>query len=87
MKLTRPLILSVALCTGAAPALAGGPKDTHPCYDVADCKTQTSRETFSKCVKANVDQANQIAQCAEFRKDKKAYMQKHGIDGVDSLFN
>ncbi|MEA3411797.1 MAG: hypothetical protein U9R74_09680 [Pseudomonadota bacterium] len=80
-------ILSGALVFTVGLAHAGGPKDTHPCYGVADCKSQTSKETFSKCVKANVDQANQIPQCADFRNDKKAYMKEHGIDGVDSLFN
>jgi hypothetical protein len=84
-----PLILTAGavLALGAAAALAtGAPKPEHPCYEVADCKTQGSRQAFSKCVKANVDQANAIPACAEFRKDKPAYMDKHGIDGVDALF-
>jgi hypothetical protein len=82
-----PLTLATAslLIVGAA-AQAGAPTPQHPCYDVADCKTRDSRETFSECVKANVDQANAMPACAEFRKDKPAYMEKHGIDGVDSLF-
>ncbi|MDJ0807281.1 MAG: hypothetical protein QNJ78_10650 [Gammaproteobacteria bacterium] len=71
----------------ATPVNAGGPKETHPCYGVADCKTQTSRKDFSKCVKANKEEANANAACAEFRKDKKAYMEKHNIQGLESLFN
>ena len=69
------------------PAYAGGPKETHPCYEVADCKNKSSREEFSACVKANKDEANANAECAEFRKDKPAYMKKHGISGLESLFN
>lgn len=77
---------ALALCTASAAFATGAPKPEHPCYEVADCKTQGSREDFSACIKANVDEANANAACAEFRKDKDAYMQKHGIDGVDSLF-
>jgi hypothetical protein len=86
-KLPPTLAIGAVLALGAAGAQAtGAPKPEHPCYAVADCKTQGSRETFSKCVKANLEEASAIEACAEFRKDKPAYMQKHGIDRVDSLF-
>jgi deoxycytidylate deaminase len=86
-KLPLLLAAGAALALGVAAVHAtGAPKTEHPCYEVADCQTRTSREEFSKCVKANVEEANAIEACAEFRKDKPAYMQKHGIDGVDSLF-
>jgi hypothetical protein len=77
----------VSLAFAVVPmANAGGPTEAHPCYGVDDCKVKTSREEFSKCVKAHVEEANQIASCAEFRKDKKAYMEKHGIPSLESLF-
>ncbi len=71
----------------ATPVNAGSPKETHPCYGVADCKTQTSRKEFSKCVKANKEEADSNAECAKFRSDKKAYMKEHGITGLEALFN
>lgn len=85
-RLRLILAIGAVLAFGAAGAqTTGAPKPEHPCYAVADCKTQGSRETFSNCVKANLEEANAIEACAEFRMDKPAYMQKHGIDGVDSL--
>lgn len=66
---------------------AGGPKETHPCYGVADCKTKTSREEFSACIKANKEEAQANAECAKFRKDKPAYMKKNGTSGLEELFN
>jgi hypothetical protein len=69
------------------PVFAGGPKETHPCYEVADCKTKASREEFSACIKANKEEAAANAECAEFRKDKPAYMKKNGISGLEALFN
>jgi hypothetical protein len=85
---------NIMICAGAAACLfaasaafaTGAPKPEHPCYDVADCKTQGSREDFSACIKANVEEANANAACAEFRKDKPAYIEKHGIESVDALF-
>ena len=71
----------------AAPLVqAGGATEQHPCYEVADCKTKDSREEFSACIKANKAEADANAACAEFRGDKDAYLNKHGISGIDSLF-
>lgn len=85
-KLTMLILITVGFVV-INPVYAGGPKATHPCYEVADCKTKSSREEFSACVKANVDKANANAECAEFRKDKPAYMKKNGISGLEALFN
>ena len=85
-KLVFFIVVAVATSL-ATPVNAGGPKETHPCYSVADCKTQTSRKDFSKCIKAHKEEANTNAECAEFRKDKQAYMKKHGITGLEALFN
>jgi hypothetical protein len=84
----KTIIISLlSLAFVAVPmANAGGPTEDHPCYAVDDCKVKTSREEFSKCVKAHLEEANQIESCAEFRKDKKAYMEKHGIPSLESLF-
>jgi hypothetical protein len=82
--ITVTAVLTVCVATTAL--ATGAPKPEHPCYEVADCKTQGSRETFSACIKANLDEANANHACAEFRKDKPAYMEKHGIDGLESLF-
>ncbi len=71
----------------ATPVNAGGPTETHPCYEVADCKTQSSRKEFSKCIKENKEEADSNAECAEFRKDKEAYMEQKGIPGLEALFN
>lgn len=73
--------------TLVAPVFAGGPKQSHPCYNVADCKTQTSQKEFSACIKANKAEADANAACAEFRKDKKAYMESQGIADLKELFN
>jgi hypothetical protein len=82
----RTILIACALALLATAAQAGAPKPEHPCYEVADCKKEGSRPAFSQCVKSNLDAANANAACAEFRKDKPAYMKKHGIDGLDSLF-
>jgi hypothetical protein len=84
----RIVYAAAAACLLAASGAfaTGAPKPEHPCYDVADCKTQGSREDFSACIKANVEEANANTACAEFRKDKPAYIEKHGIESVDSLF-
>lgn len=81
MKLMAPLLLTVA---GAA--LAGPPKPDHPCYGVADCKTQGSQADFSACIKANKDLADSDAACASFRKDKDAWLKEHGFASVTDLF-
>lgn len=69
------------------PVIAAGPKELHPCYDVADCKTKGSKKEFSMCIKANLEEANANAECTDFRKDKQAYMEKKGIPGLESMFN
>jgi hypothetical protein len=85
-KLAIIMMLAFGL-TLVNPAFAGGPKATHPCYNVADCKAKTSREEFSACIKANEKEAAANAECAEFRKDKPAYMKQNGISGIEALFN
>ncbi len=85
-KLAIIMTLAFGLTT-VNPVFAGGPKETHPCYNVADCKTKTSRKEFSACIKANKKEAAANAECAEFRKDKPAYMKKKEISGIEQLFN
>lgn len=87
MKKLALFTLVAVTASLATPVNAGGAKETHPCYGVADCKTQPSQKEFSKCIKANKEEADSNAACAEFRKDKKAYMEKHGITGLEGLFN
>ncbi len=81
------LIFVIISFSIVAPVYAGGAKNTHPCYDVADCKTEASKKEFSQCIKKNKEVANANLECAAFRKDKPAYMSNHGISGVDALFN
>lgn len=69
------------------PTFAGGPKESHPCYGVADCKSKSSKEEFSACIKANKAEADADAACAEFRKDKQAYLHSKGIADLKDLFN
>lgn len=85
-RITLYFILAFGLAL-VNPAYAGGPKETHPCYNVADCKIKTSKEEFSACVKANNEEAEANTECAEFRKDKPAYMKKKGISDLKDLFN
>lgn len=87
MKRIMSFTLLFAIAGTMSAVNAGTPKETHPCYGVADCKTQTDRKDFSNCIKAHKEEANTIAACAEFRNDKKAYMEKHGIETLESLFN
>ena len=68
-------------------ALAGGPKEIHPCYAVADCKTQDSKEAFSACIKEHKAEADANLACTEFRKDKQAYLKSQGIADLKDLFN
>ncbi len=84
-KLLRFAVAALAVF-GTTNVLAGGPLPDHPCYNVADCKAQTSREAFSKCIKAHAEEANADAACAAFRADKSAYLKAHGLDSVDALF-
>jgi hypothetical protein len=79
-------IFAAAALISTMAAHAGPPKPEHPCYDVADCKTQTSRQTFSACIKANKDEASSNETCATFRKDKDAWLKEHGVSTVDALF-
>jgi|GEM_PF-4945446 hypothetical protein len=67
-------------------AFAGGPKSSHPCYDVADCKTQTSREDFSACIKEHDEDASANPVCSSFRNDKETYLKLMGMESVDELF-
>ena len=86
----KKLVLITLIAVTASlttPVNAGAPKESHPCYGVADCKSQPSRKEFSKCVKAHKEQAVAIAECAAFRKDKMGYMKEKGIEGIDTLFN
>ena len=82
-------IVSIAVCglMLLQPTFAGGPKESHPCYGVADCKTQNSKQEFSACIKAHKAEADANAACAEFRKDKQAYLQSHDIADLNDLFN
>lgn len=76
--------LSALLVAGGVQA--GGPKPAHPCYGVADCKTQGSQKEFSGCIKENVAEADAIADCAAFRKDKDAWMKEKGVADLSALF-
>jgi hypothetical protein len=84
----KPLltVLAAAALLTTVTSQAGAPKPAHPCYDVADCKTQTSRQTFSACVKANKQEASSNEKCANFRKDKDAWLKEHGVPNLDALF-
>jgi hypothetical protein len=66
---------------------AGGVKEAHPCYDVADCKSEASQKEFSACIKANLEEANANEQCKAFRDDKPAYLEKSGLSDLKGLFN
>ena len=78
--------IALSLFTATAAFATGAAKPEHPCYDVADCKTQPDQKAFSACIKQNEAEANANEACAEFRKDKDGYMQKHGIDSLEALF-
>lgn len=83
---TLTIGLALAAMVSVTAAQAGAPKPDHPCYDVADCKSQDSRKTFSACIKENKAEADANEACAAFRKDKDAWLKEHGMDSVDSLF-
>lgn len=86
MKMILTVCVALFSLAMLSAVYAGGPKESHPCYEVADCRTQTSRKAFSNCIKKNVKAANQIKECADFREDKKAYIEKYGIGGLEALF-
>lgn len=84
----RSILVTLLLTLGViSSAYTGEPKEIHPCYDVADCKVETSKKAFSACIKKNAEAANHIAECTEFRQDKSAYLKKVGLSSVDELFN
>lgn len=78
--------LSIAAFLAAGVAQAGGPTPAHPCYEVADCKTKTSQPEFSACIKENKAEADAIQACADFRKDKDAWMKANGVSDLKALF-
>lgn len=80
------MVFASAALFATVTAQAGPPKPEHPCYAVADCKTQPSRQAFSACIKANKEEASQNETCATFRKDKEAWLKQQGIAAVDDLF-
>jgi hypothetical protein len=85
MKRVMTILASATLLSATA-VQAGPPKPEHPCYEVADCKTETSRKDFSACVKANKEEANQNETCANFRKDKDTWLKEKGVANLDALF-
>jgi len=85
-KLTASATLLLATLISSN-VFAGGAKEAHPCYDVADCKSQASQKEFSACIKANLDEANANEACKTFREDKPAYFEKSGLSGLKDLFN
>ncbi|MDX2506736.1 MAG: hypothetical protein QNL62_19995 [Gammaproteobacteria bacterium] len=87
MKKTAILMLLTFGLVVVNTAFAGGPKATHPCYDVADCKSQTTKKDFSKCIKEHKEEAGKNAACAAFRSDKGAYLKEAGMSSTDELFN
>jgi hypothetical protein len=86
MKKTVYMMLLAFTLGTASTAFAGGPKSSHPCYDVADCKSQGSKEEFSACIKENKAEADDSAACAAFRGDKEGYMKLMGMSNLDELF-
>lgn len=83
---TLAATLALAAVLAAGFAQAGGPKPEHPCYGVADCKTQGSQKEFSACIKANAAEADAIPDCAAFRNDKDAWMKERGVSDLSALF-
>lgn len=81
------MTMLLAFTLGAANvAFAGGPKSSHPCYDVADCKSQGSKEDFSACIKEHEDDASANPVCSSFRNDKETYLKLMGMESADELF-
>ena len=85
MKTFQLGIALVALVAVTA-VQAGGPKPEHPCYGVADCKSQTTQEAFSACIKTNSKEADANEACAAFRRDKDAWLKEHGFSKLGDLF-
>jgi hypothetical protein len=85
-KLTASATLLVVTIISSN-VFAGGVKEAHPCYDVADCKSQTSQKEFSACIKANLEEANANESCKAFREDKPAFLEKSGLSDLKDLFN
>lgn len=83
---TLTLGIAVAATFAVTSVQAGGPKPEHPCYGIADCKTQQSQEAFSACIKANKSEADANEGCASFRKDKDAWLKAHGLSDLSDLF-
>ncbi|MEA3274515.1 MAG: hypothetical protein U9Q81_04315 [Pseudomonadota bacterium] len=81
------MICAAATLGTAFAVQAGAPKPDHPCYEVADCKTQDSRKAFSACIKAHKEEAAQNEKCAGFRKDKEGWMKENGMSNLDELFD
>ncbi len=84
---TLAMICAAATLVTAVVAQAGPPKPEHPCYEVADCKTQGSRKEFSACIKAHQEPAAQNKKCADFRKDKDSWMKEMDVSNLDELFD
>ncbi len=84
---TLAMICAAATFVTAIAVQAGPPKPEHPCYEVADCKTQGSRKAFSACIKAHKEEAAQNKKCADFRKDKEGWMKENGVSNLDALFD
>jgi hypothetical protein len=83
---TLTIALALAAFLAAGIAQAGGPKPAHPCYEVADCKTQGSQKEFSACIKENKAEADANEACAAFRKDKDTWMKDNGVSDLGALF-
>jgi hypothetical protein len=83
---TLTSIAMILSLTAAGAAFAGPPTAQHPCYGIADCKTQQSQKEFSTCIKENEAEANANAECAAFRADKDVWMKQNGIANLEDLF-
>jgi hypothetical protein len=76
----------ILVAVAAGPVAAGGPKPSHPCYGVADCKNEGSQKEFSACIKANKAEADANTDCATFRNDKEGWMKANGVADLSELF-
>jgi hypothetical protein len=83
---TLTIIFAAAALVTTTMVQAGPPKPEHPCYEVADCKTQGSRKAFSDCIKAHKEEAAENMKCSDFRKDKESWMKGNGVSNLDELF-
>jgi hypothetical protein len=81
------LTILLAFTLGAVNvAFAGGPKSSHPCYDVADCKTAASQEDFSACLETNKEEVAGSPVCTTFLNDKETYFKLMGMTSDAELF-